>query len=1073
MTGSSLVCSSLRFRCAAILYLGITFLLLNPGGTSAQNDFAEEMFVKGKSQFLLPDFTDSYGVVFRDINKDNRPDLYVVRFRNLNRLFINEGRGRPFADFTIQSGLGGNLMPHGQQNLELGASSADFNNDGFPDMVIAGWGVSTRLFRQHRGMRFEDITDQAGLKPPIDGNGAFWSDVNLDGNIDLFITDEHHPNHLYLGDGAGHFREVSDEWGISGNQVSEGAAFCDVDGDGYPDLYVCNWFAPDIFYRNTGQNRFEPQQLDVPHLTDSLNSNGVTFGDIDNNGTPDLLVTDRNGRTALYRNRTAPGDTAWSFTNITDSAGISVSDPAYGSVIADFDNDGLQDIWINTIGPNIFYLNIDGRHFRKAFQEDHRFINFKKYYSTGAAAADIDLDGDLDLFVANKDTHSVLYVNPANNKEYLEMKLTGFRSNRDAIGARIWLFQPDSAGEKRVLCGYREISGGGGYLSENALLVHFGVDPRRRYEAKISFPGGRERLLTGLRAGKLYSVAEYEGIAAVFYRTIKLVDRTIGQNNFWLDLSLFLLLVALLVGYTLFSTSRYRWATGQIILFLAVMLILLYGIFLLLQGYSLRTRMVVQLGTLAGFMILLTFFMEKIRRLELRRYGYRRLLQDFSQQLIFIKDNRELYERLVTTIYRTVRPRFCVIYESEDSDLRQASGAGSYHSAPIIMLPQPLQQLQHTGGIDFSDHLKHLLEFPEDSHLFPISREDRYFGILAIGPAEGKLDYSTEDLAVFQSLATQTAIALENNLYIEESKKLTQRITEAETREKYVQELEEKNRTLRQLYRELQDTQTQLIQSEKMAGLGQLVAGIAHELNNPVSFVYANMKELQNYIAAIDRLLAVLTSESGGKNFQPKLAQTLREIREKYDLDFIQQDIQSLIEESIEGSQRLKNVVQNLRNFSRLDEAELKEVDLHEGLESTLLLLNNEIKDRITVHKDYGELPGVTCHPGQINQVFMNLLMNAVQAIEKNGNIWIKTGNLENQVEIIIRDDGKGIPEDIRQKIFDPFFTTKPVGKGTGLGLSISYNIIKEHGGNITVESEEGRGTAFRIVLPVQHPEKT
>ena len=160
--------------------------------------------------------------------------------------------------------------------------------------------------------------------------------------------------------------------------------------------------------------------------------------------------------------------------------------------------------------------------------------------------------------------------------------------------------------------------------------------------------------------------------------------------------------------------------------------------------------------------------------------------------------------------------------------------------------------------------------------------------------------------------------------------------------------------------------------------------------------------------------------------------------------------------------------MQNLRNFSRLDEGEVKSVDLHEGLNSTLLLLNNEIKNRIQVIKDYGELPKVECHPGHINQVFMNLLLNAIQAIEGEGKIWINTKTLDGYVEITIRDSGQGIPEDIKNRVFDPFFTTKPVGRGTGLGLSISYGIIKNHQGEISVDSESGKGTAFHIKLPVK-----
>jgi two-component system NtrC family sensor kinase len=321
---------------------------------------------------------------------------------------------------------------------------------------------------------------------------------------------------------------------------------------------------------------------------------------------------------------------------------------------------------------------------------------------------------------------------------------------------------------------------------------------------------------------------------------------------------------------------------------------------------------------------------------------------------------------------------------------------------------------------------------------------------------------------VLAILANQTAIAIENNIYIEETKNLIKKVTEAEVQKKYVEELEEKNQSLQKLYRTLQETQSQLIQSEKMASLGQLVAGVAHELNNPISFIYANMKELENYINAIEEILKLLLSNINKSDLQEKIRSTVSRLEEKYDLEFIQKDIHSLITESVEGGRRVKEVVQNLRNFSRLDEGDVKPVDIHEGLNSTLLLLNNEIKNRIEIIKNYGELPKVECHPGHINQIFMNILLNSIQAIEAEGKIWISTKTANEQVEIIIKDSGKGIPQNIKEKIFDPFFTTKPVGKGTGLGLNICYNIIKNHHGEIYAESEEGKGTTFHIKLPVK-----
>jgi len=291
-------------------------------------------------------------------------------------------------------------------------------------------------------------------------------------------------------------------------------------------------------------------------------------------------------------------------------------------------------------------------------------------------------------------------------------------------------------------------------------------------------------------------------------------------------------------------------------------------------------------------------------------------------------------------------------------------------------------------------------------------------------------------------LGSQAALAIENNRYIDETRVLAEQVSAARVREHYINELEEKNRSLEKLYRNLQDTQTQLIQSEKMSGLGQLVAGVAHELNNPIGYIYANMRELHNHIEDL-------------KNQKNDQAGSIDS-----------NEIEQLINESIEGSRRVKEIVENLRNFSRLDEAEFKLADIHEGLESTLMLLNNDLKNRITVHKDYGDFPPIYCLPGYLNQVFMNLLLNALQAINGPGNIWITTELKNKSVVISIKDDGAGISADKMDRVFEPFYTSKPVGEGTGLGLSISYGIIERHSGTIVVTSKVGRGSEFVINLP-------
>ncbi|MBI5451123.1 MAG: response regulator [Gammaproteobacteria bacterium] len=269
-------------------------------------------------------------------------------------------------------------------------------------------------------------------------------------------------------------------------------------------------------------------------------------------------------------------------------------------------------------------------------------------------------------------------------------------------------------------------------------------------------------------------------------------------------------------------------------------------------------------------------------------------------------------------------------------------------------------------------------------------------------------------------------------------------------------------------YRKLEEAQGQLLQSEKMAAIGQLAAGVAHEINNPVGYITSNIGALQGYIDELFRILeAYERMEASIADGNPAKAEVAT-LKQQTDLGFLKQDITDLLKESREGVTRVRQIVQDLKDFSRVDEAEWQWTDLHKGIDSTLNIVHNEIKYKAEVIKNYGTLPLVECIASQINQVIMNLLVNAAQAIEQRGTITLSTGVSGDKVWIKISDTGKGIPEQNLRKIFDPFFTTKPVGKGTGLGLSLSYGIIERHAGSIDVHSEVGKGTTFTITLPVK-----
>ncbi len=263
----------------------------------------------------------------------------------------------------------------------------------------------------------------------------------------------------------------------------------------------------------------------------------------------------------------------------------------------------------------------------------------------------------------------------------------------------------------------------------------------------------------------------------------------------------------------------------------------------------------------------------------------------------------------------------------------------------------------------------------------------------------------------------------------------------------------------------LKMTQSQLIQSEKMASVGILTAGIAHELNNPINFVSANvnplLRDLNDVFTIIKKYDEIIKSNKLEASFSE-----VDKLKAEMDFSFLIKEIFNLLEGIEDGANRSSLIVKGLRSFSRLDEEKLQLYDIHDGIDSTLILLHNKIKDRILVRKDYGDLEEIECYPGKLNQVIMNILTNSIQAIEGKGEIFIQTVSSAIGIKIVIKDDGKGMTPEVKKHIFEPFFTTKEVGKGTGLGLSISYGIIEQHKGNIDVISEPGKGTEFIISLP-------
>ncbi|MBL1201179.1 MAG: AAA family ATPase [Nostoc sp. GBBB01] len=393
-----------------------------------------------------------------------------------------------------------------------------------------------------------------------------------------------------------------------------------------------------------------------------------------------------------------------------------------------------------------------------------------------------------------------------------------------------------------------------------------------------------------------------------------------------------------------------------------------------------------------------------------------------------------------------------------------------------------------------------ICEEPKSLLSVPIINQGQLIGIIYLENNLTTGAFTRDRVEVLKLLTTQAAISLKNAI-------LYKNLTQAkQSLEKYnhtleqkvkerTQELNDKNERLQQAIQELKRAQIQLIQSEKMSSLGQMVAGIAHEINNPINFIHGNIAHASEYVRHLLELITVYQQE------YPDSSPAIEDKSEEIDIDFLAKDLPKILDSMKVGSSRIRTIVLGLRNFSRLDEYEMKPVDIHEGIDNTLMILQHRLKEKndypeIEVIKEYGNLPEVTCYAGQLNQVFMNILSNAIDALEElsvneqqinlNGDLGVSKAQQQiknhspkiristqltnsNTVVIRIADNGSGITEALRQKIFDPFFTTKSVGSGTGLGLSISYQIIVDkHKGNLTCNSTIGEGTEFVIEIPMQ-----
>ncbi|MHC5895957.1 GAF domain-containing protein [Nostoc sp.] len=447
---------------------------------------------------------------------------------------------------------------------------------------------------------------------------------------------------------------------------------------------------------------------------------------------------------------------------------------------------------------------------------------------------------------------------------------------------------------------------------------------------------------------------------------------------------------------------------------------------------------------------------EEVRRLlEVDRVTIYRFQADWSGEFVAeslapgwtpVKEIVPAMSTMVTELYRSAGVAAADDYLQQTQD-------GNFSSGKTFVI----KDIYNT---DYSIPYIALLELMEARAyiVVPIFQGEKLWGLLAAYQNIKPRDWQEDEVDLLMQIGTQLGVGLQQAELLEQTQHQKEEIT--------------------QTLKELQHTQSQLIQSEKMAGLGQLVAGVAHEINNPISFIYGNITYVNEHTENLFKLLGLYQKE------YPKATGEIQKQSAAVDLDFISDDLPKILASMKMGADRISQLVLSLRSFSRLDEAGMKPVDLHEGIDSTLLILQHRLQPEtnsfaIEVVKQYGELPPIVCYAAQMNQVFMNVLNNAIDALENsatsgkiidNPKIWIRTEVIEGDTILIwIADNGCGIPEMTRSRIFEPFFTTKQPGQGTGLGLSISYQIIVEkHGGNIKCVSEPGNGCEFWIEIPMK-----
>jgi signal transduction histidine kinase len=607
---------------------------------------------------------DEYGVAMADFNGDDKQDIYAVRIYEQNRLYINY-LGLPelpvnssgFTEEAVQrNAIGVNNVT--QNELKLGISAADIDNDNDQDIYLCYLNSDNKLLINKGDGFFRNVSAQKNRACGNlnRSNAAAFSDVDNDGDLDLFITSEDGSNRLFENDGTGHFTDITATSGLGSTGGGMCASFADVNSDGFPDLCVTFWYPSNKIYINESRNsriRFR----DATQLTDIIKavpakSNAVAFADVNNDGFIDLFIVNRNTENKLYLN-----DGHGLFTDKTSEYFKPENLMSNGAVFADFDLDGFQDLYVTNVGENVLYKNMKGLRFTDVTSD---FGAEMSGYCTGCVTGDVDNDGDPDLYVANYiNGNSNLFLNISEKRCFVKVKLHGVRSNKDAIGSKVWLYKVSGDKPAGVLAGYQEINGGSGYGSVSAKEMIFGVEPGSVYHAIIKFPSSPDTLrIQHITAGKVLEISEFNGFPAFYMESENRILRFFTDQENQPEIFKYIVITLLLVLYNLKLRKNnrdiaiIRWLTSG---FIFVVFVLVNQLFLF-QWFAITFF----IGPMVALVLL------AIEHLFIDRFLLRRLAQ---------KEKMELREKLARDLH---------------DDLASTLGSISIYAETLKEMAQPL-----------------------------------------------------------------------------------------------------------------------------------------------------------------------------------------------------------------------------------------------------------------------------------------------------------------------------------------------------------------------------------------------